>query len=250
MKKWHPLAAPAALALAFAWPSFAFAEASAVAVGINKKQTLADRLAAILNSEKAIIGDSDDDEKARQFALDLFGGHAEMAELEASAPGVTEDMINEILPIVNHSMRVRLPELQRRQSALYAETFDEADLAFLIRFYESVTGRKLVALTMDNLQTQNMAKSAKQSDDLTITSEAVIADIRSTARAITPQFDDSDKAMFRELERSGVLPKLQALGRRTQQVVLDWQDEYLPGEEEQIMALMESIVARRRKATE
>ena len=173
-----------------------------------------------------------------------------MAELEASAPGTTAEIIDKVIPIINNSMRVRLPELQRRQSALYAESFDEAELAFLLRFYESPTGRKLIALTMDNAQTQNMAKSAKQSADLTITPDAVIADLRSTARAIMPQFDDSDKVIFLELERSGVLPKLQAMGRRTQQVVLEWQDEYLPGEEEQIMALMEDIMARRLKAAE
>lgn len=250
MSNWHPLAASAALALMFAWPSLGFAEDNTAAIDIGKKQTLADRLAALLNNEKTIIGDSEDDEKAREFALDLFGSHAEMAELEASAPGATAEIIDKVMPIVNNSMRVRLPELQRRQSALYAESFDEAELAFLLRFYESPTGRKLIALTMDNAQTQNMAKSAKQSADLTITPDAVIADLRSTARAIMPQFDDSDKVIFLELERSGVLPKLQAMGRRTQQVVLEWQDEYLPGEEEQIMALMEDIMARRLKAAE
>lgn len=250
MNKWHPLVASAALALVFASPSFALAKEGDVTVGIDKKQTLADRLAVILNSEKAMIGDSGDDAKARQFALDLFGSHAEMAELEASAPGVTTELIDKLMPIINHSLRVRLPELQRRQSALYAETFDEADLAFLIRFYESSTGRKLVALTIDNLQTQNMVKSAKQSDDFTIASDAVVADLQSTARAITPQFDESDKPMLLELGRSSVAPKLQAIAKRTQQIGLDWQNEYLPEEEEQIMALMESIVARRLEATE
>lgn len=250
MNKWHPIVASAALALIFASPSFALAKEGDVTVGINNKQTLADRLAVILNSEKAIIGDSGDDAKASQFALDIFGSHAEMAELEASAPGVTAEMIDELMPIINHSLRVRLPELQRRQSALYAEAFDEADLAFLIRFYESSTGRRLIALTMDNLQTQNMAESAKQSEDLTIASEAVVADLQSTARAIAPQFDESDKPLLLELGRSSVAPKLQAIAERTQQIVLDWQDEYLPGEEKQIMALMESIVARRLEATE
>ena len=250
MNRWHPVAASAALALAFASPSFALAEEGVATLEIGTKQTLADRLAVILNSEKTIIGDSDDDAKASQFALDLFGSQAELAELEASAPGVTVELIDKLMPIINHSLRVRLPELQRRQSALYAETFDEADLAFLIRFYESSTGRKLIALTMDNLQTQNMAKSAKQSDDLTITSDAVVADLQSTARAITPQFDESDKAMLLELGRSSVAPKLQAMATRTQQIGLDWQNEHLPGEEEEIMALMESIVARRLEATE
>lgn len=250
MSKWRALAAPAALALAFASPSFALAEESVAAVGTSMKQALADRLAAILNSEKAIIGDSGDDAKAGQFALGLFGGHAEMAELEASAPGVTAELIEELMPIINDSMRVRLPELQRRQSALYSETFDEADLVLLLRFFESSTGRKLIALTMDNLQTQNMAQSARQSDDLTITSDAVIADLQSTARTITPQFDESDRAKLLELNRSNAAPKMQAMAKRTQQIVLDWQDEYLPGEEEQIMALMESIVARRLEATE
>lgn len=250
MSKWHPLAASAALALAVTSPSFAFADKSIVTVGVDGKQALADRLAVILNSEKVIIGDSGDDAKAGQFALDLFGSHAEMAELEASAPGVTAQLIEELMPIINHSMRIRLPELQRRQSALYAETFDEADLTLLLRFFESSTGRKLIALTMDNLQTQNMARSARQSDDLTITSDAIIADLQSTARAITPQFDASDRAALLELNRSNAAPKMQAMAKRTQQIVLDWQDEYLPGEEKQIMALMEDIVARRLEAAE
>ncbi len=76
MNKWHPLVASAALALVFASPSFALAKEGDVTVGIDKKQTLADRLAVILNSEKAMIGDSGDDAKARQFALDLFGASA------------------------------------------------------------------------------------------------------------------------------------------------------------------------------
>lgn len=250
MRKWQPIATSVALALMVVAPSSAGAEESIVTVKGDRKQALADRLAVILNSEKAIIGDSGDDAKARQFALDIFGGDTELAELEASAPGITGELIDKLMPIINNSLRVRLPELQRRQSALYAETFDENDLAFLVSFYQSPTGRKLIALTMDNLQTQNMAKSAKQSDDLTISSDAVVADLQSTARAITPQFDEADKTILLGLVRSGVAPKMQAMAKRTQQIGLDWQNEYLPGEEEQIMALMESIVARRLEATE
>ncbi|HMO75977.1 MAG TPA: DUF2059 domain-containing protein [Sphingopyxis sp.] len=250
MRQTLHLAASLAVALALALPLPAQAGEPVVANAPARERALADRLSTLLNSEATIIGDVKSDAKAHEFALGLFGNNEEVAALEAEYPGIMAEFLDAVMPIVNNSMRVRLPELQRRQSDLYVETFDEADLAFLVRFYESPTGRKLVALTMDNLRTDNMARAAQSSGDLTISPDAVVADLRSTAQAITPQFDDSDMPMLIELGSSPVAPKMQAMALRTQQIGLEWQDEYLPGEEEEIEALIESIIARRMEAME
>ena len=244
------LAASLAVALALALPLPAQAGEPAVATAAARERALADRLSTLLNSEATIIGDARSDAKAHEFALGLFGSSEDIVALEAEYPGIVAEFLDALMPIVNNSMRVRLPELQRRQSDLYVETFDEADLAFLLRFYESPTGRKLIALTMDNMRTDNMARAAKSSDDLTVSPDAVVADLRSTAHAITPHFDDSDMPMLIALGSSSAAPKMQAMALRTQQIGLDWQDEYLPGEEEEIEALLESIFARRMEATE
>jgi hypothetical protein len=57
-----------------------------------------------------------------------------------------------------------------------------------------------------------------------------------------------DERVLTEFGRSGLIPRLHKLGPVTQQIILDWQNEYAPGEEEMIEKVIEDIFAKRESA--
>lgn len=208
---------------------------------------LAAELAQILNSSEIIIGDGERDERARPIWSRILISDADVAEFEREHPGTIDELLDTVMPIINRSLVVRLPVLQQRQATLYAQTFDAAELAFLVHFYSSPTGKKMLQLVIQNLQTSNMEAAILASEEMALDTKAVLADVQATSRAIAPQLGAEDQVALMELGRSPALPKMQAMAAQTQQIAIDWYDEYLPGEEEEIDAAMEDVFTRRMK---
>lgn len=204
----------------------------------------ADTLARILNSEALIIGDAKSDAQVIALVEQLFAGNAELAALQKEYPGIGQEMMVAILPILNKSSRDRLPVLWERQSALYAANFTAPELDTLIAFYSSPTGQKMVQLMQAQLKPTNSIAEMAKHPDFKASPSAVLSDVSATVPKILESLDDSDKAALRKLMQSGLLDKLKALSLSTQKIALDWYDETAPGEEEAIEAALMQVLAK------
>jgi Uncharacterized protein conserved in bacteria (DUF2059) len=223
--------------------------ANATASDAADNTAMASELAQMINNSDAVIGDGASDDRLRPIWLRMFVSNEDIAALEKQYPGTVNELLDATLPIINRSATVRLPVLQQRQAALYAQTFDSAELAFLLRFYGSPTGQKVLRLAVQNMQTANVEAAVKSSGDFSIGAKAVMADLQSTSEIIAQQVEGDDKAVLEDFGRSTAFLKLRQIGEQAQQIVLDWHNEYLPGEEEEIDAVMEAVFNRRMKTS-
>jgi hypothetical protein len=114
-----------------------------------------------------------------------------------------------------------------------------------VTFYKSPTGQKLMRSLAANAEPIAMLEEAKKSDDMTISAESVLADQRRAVPKFLEAMNSEDERVLTEFGRSGLIPRLQKLGPATQQLILDWQNEYAPGEEEMIEKVIEDIFAKR-----
>lgn len=208
-------------------------------------KALSVQLASVLNSEAIIIGDATTDQKATELMLQLFGTQEEMKTIEADYPGIGKELADAILPIVNRYMRQRLPQLQAQQAQLYADNFSAAELKTLIDFYTSPTGQKMIASMTSRIQPKAMMQEASQSEDFQFSAGAALKDIRDTVPGILSDLGEEDRETLVQFARSGVLPKLQALGPKTQAIAISWNQQYAENEEREIEQIVESIFARR-----
>lgn len=208
------------------------------------------KLAGLLNSEAIIIGDDASDAKTATLMQELFSSNPDLAELDRDDPGVVKEMARVVLPIINKYMRVRLPELQARQSDLYFRNFSEQEIDRLIAFYTSPTGQRMITLMMDNLQPNAVIEQLKSSGDLKISSESALTDIRRTAPAIMAAMTEADLKELETLMQSGLLVRMKMIANETQTIALTWMDESAPGEEEEIEEAMSALFEHRaEKAT-
>jgi hypothetical protein len=203
------------------------------------------QLSRILNSEINIIGDADDDQQAVEMMQELFDSDPEMVEMERDYPGIVKQFAEAMLPIINKSSLERLPQLQASQAALYQDTFTDPELAALIEFYSSPTGRKLVAQTLDTIAFDTTMTEMKQSPDFEYSAASTVADTRAAGAKIATGMDRQDQLTLAEFGRSGLIPKLQAMALKTHQIVIDWNNEYAPGEEAALDAAIETILDKR-----
>ena len=203
------------------------------------------KLAAILNSEDIIVGQSDDN--AKNMALGLTQALPELAEMESESPGILSDIADAILPIINRSLRTRLPTLQERQAALYAKTFDASELDYLIGFYGSPTGQKIVKTVTDNLSPEEMMKEGINHPDFKISGDAALKDVRRTVANIDWKLTAEDGRALQIFQLSSAFPKLQRIAGQTQQITLDWADESEPGEDEAIEAALTKVIEQYEK---
>lgn len=202
------------------------------------------KLATMLNSEAIIVGNAKSDEEALPLVTQLWGSKEDLAALEKESPGISVALAREVMPIINRSARERLPELHRRQAALYAANFTAAELDTLIAFYASPTGTKLIATMLASIKPKAVIAEASKSEDFRFGSESVLKDIRSTAPAITRVMDETDKAALTRLITSGLAPRLKALAPQTQTIALEWYNEEAPWEAAEIEKAMERVLAR------
>jgi hypothetical protein len=145
-------------------------------------------------------------------------------------------------------MRQRLPDLQQRQAEIYSKHYSVSEIVTLVTFYKSPTGQKLMRSLAANVEPIAMLEEAKKSDDMTISAEAVLADQRRAVPKMLEAMNAEDERVLTEFGRSGLIPRLHKLGPVTQQIILDWQNEYAPGEEEMIEKVIEDIFAKRESA--
>ncbi len=207
-------------------------------------ETKALSLAKILNSEPIIIGDATDDSKAKGMLKTLAQSSPELGEMERNYPGILDEIATAILPIINKSMQQRLPELQRRQAALYAQNLDAAELDYLIKFYTSSTGQKMIQIMLANVKSEAMIAEASSNPDSRVSGEAALKDVQATVPAIMNAMTPEDKRALVEFSLSSALPKVQRMALQTQKNALTWMDESAPGEEGAIMEAMTTIIEK------
>ena len=205
-------------------------------------------LARVLNSDENIIGDEKSDAQATKFLMELFGSKDDLAETEKQYPGIGQELARATFPIIKRFLRQRLPDLQQRQAEIYSKHFSDSELVTLVTFYKSPTGQKLMRSLAANAEPIAMLEEAKKSDDMTISAESVLADQRRAVPKFLEAMNAEDERVLAEFGRSGLIPRLQKLGPVTQQIMLDWQNEYAPGEEEMIEKVIEDIFAKREAA--
>lgn len=234
------LLATAALALTPAQAAASQPQTTATSPALAER---AMRLAAILNSEAVIIGDAKSDAQALEYAQQLMNSQEDMRELEKDMPGFMLAFAREILPIVDKSARERLPELHRRQAALYASTFTAAELDTLIDFYGSPTGSKLIVM-MDSVKPDAMLTEAAKSEDFTFTAPSALQDIRAATPHMLKAMDETDKAALAKFATSGVAPKLRAMAPQTQTIAIQWMNEEAPWEAAETERAFEQLLAR------
>ncbi|ATW03220.1 DUF2059 domain-containing protein [Sphingorhabdus sp. YGSMI21] len=203
------------------------------------------QLSRILHSEANVIGTADDDQQAVELMQELLDGDPEMVELEQEFPGIVAQFAEAMIPIVNGSSLERLPQLQARQAALYSKTFTDAELAVLIEFYSSPTGRKIVAQTQDAIDYEATMADMKQSPDYEFSAESTLADVRTAGAKISGQMDSQDLLVLAQLGRSGLVPKLRDMALESHQITNEWTSEYSPGEEAALEAVIGTIFEKR-----
>lgn len=228
------------LALAAPVPAQQSPATSTVSSAISERAL---KLAAILNSDAIIIGSTSDAE-ALDLLRQLWGSREGLAEMETKNPGITLALARELLPIIDRSSRERLPELHRRQAALYAANFTAAELDTLIAFYSSPTGAKLIASMQASIKPKAIIAEASQSEDFKFGAQSALKDIRATIPDIMKTMDASDKAALIRFAQSGVAPKMRALSPKTQQLAIDWMNEEAPWEGAEMEKAIERVLAR------
>lgn len=202
------------------------------------------KLAQLLNSAENIIGDDGSNEKAIALVKEMTAGNEEVVKLEREYPGVMSDIARAVLPIINRSSRVRLPQLWDRQAALYAANFNAGELGILFDFYNSPTGRKMVAGLGQAKPTAMVAEAAK-SKDFAITAPSVLSDIKTAVPEIMKTFGPDDERELLKLMQSGLLARLKGIASQTQTVALDWQNESAPGEDGEIEKVTLAVIQKR-----
>lgn len=215
-----------------------------VAPSVDMHTARALELAAILNSEAMIVGGEKSDQQAKALMLELFATQTYFQTLESVQPGITGEIADAMMPIINNSLRVRLPELHRRQAELYKRQFSTSELVTLAKFYTSPTGQKLLEGVAENMRTDAMAAEAKKSDDFTITSKSVIADLRAAVPEALKTMTPGDEQVLIAFANSGLLPRIQKISSKSQTLTLDWTNESLPGEEEELDAATNAVLAK------
>jgi hypothetical protein len=223
-------------------PIFAFAAQSPV-TDLHQAKSVA--LAGVLNSDAIIVGDDKSDAKAEALMLELMASDPDLAELESDYPGVGKEIAQAMLPIINKHMRQRLPELHARQSALYHANFSEGEIDALIKFYSSSTGQKLIAGMMENIKPDAMINEAKASEDFRFSANSALKDIRNTVPSIMSSMNDADNKALQALMETGLLPRMQKIAPKTQQIALDWMNESAPGEDEELEEAAVTTITRR-----
>jgi len=206
-------------------------------------QAAAMELAVLLHNEENMI--SNDDVRAKKFAVELFAADPELAQIEEDFPGVTMEIADATIPIANRSMRERLPVLWQRQANIYAANFDIEELNRLITFYDSPTGRKLVTGLRNNIKTENVVRSAKEAGSVAISAEAVQADKKVAALSILGDLNQRDRAALLEFGRDNLSKRLKMISLRIQQNVQAWADETTEWEAAETEAAINKIFEKR-----
>jgi hypothetical protein len=205
-------------------------------------------LAKLLNSEANIIGTADSDEKVLAMVPELFGSREELAKLEAEYPGIAVETVRALLPILNRSAKARLPDLWQRQAALYKSSFTSAELERLITLYSSTTGQKMMALLYRKAKPTAMMADMKKSDDFSISSEAVLKDIKATVPDIVSEMNAEDRQnLFKAFGEPGLQAKMRAMAPQTQAITLAWMNESVSGEDAELEAAALAVMERRMK---
>lgn len=211
----------------------------------NAHQQKALILAQILNSDAIMIGDDKSDVKAEKLMLELLEGNAEFAALEAEYPGIGSDIARAVLPVINKYSRTRLPELHKRQSALYRRNFSESEIDRLVEFYASPTGQKLISSLIENMQPTEMMKEAKASENFEMSAVSALKDLRKTVPAVLEDMNDEDTTVLEKFGRSGLLGRMKAMAIETQSIGIEWMNESAPGEDEEIEVAITAVVDKR-----
>lgn len=200
-------------------------------------------LAKITASEDIIIGDSDDEVKATEMALELLKSDPSVQQLEAEFPGISKSLMMAVMPILTRSMKERLPTLWDRLAVIYAQTFTLEELDYLIGFYSSPTGQKMINAITDKYEPTAVMAEMKKSEDFSYSPEAVREDVKTVIPGIMDGLDDKDIANVLDLGRSTAFPKLRKIGLSIQQIKIDWQNEQTPWEEAAMNDAMAEVMA-------
>ncbi len=204
-------------------------------------------LAKILNSERIIIGNDKDNGKAVNMVKDLATASPALTRYSVKHPGFIEDLTITLMPVIDHYLRQRLPELQKRQATLYAKHFTSNELTYLVDFYGSPTGQKMIEQMLLNMKSEAVLAEAKRSPDFNFSTESVMKDVRATAPKVLQQLTAEDYKVLGELSRHTAAPKLRHLGPQTQAIALEWYQETAPGEDEAINAAILTVFAKYEK---
>ncbi|HET9336423.1 MAG TPA: DUF2059 domain-containing protein [Sphingomicrobium sp.] len=146
---------------------------------------------------------------------------SELASYEKRFPGFIDTLIERSTPIINKEIERSAPDLWQRMSDIYVADLTDAELQRMIAFFSSLTGKKLMKLTYENMNVEPLVNDMKKGDEVTVQAniDATLAAGASTVAALSSS-ELAEVARF-NLENASVIQKT---GPRIMAAVTEWQN--------------------------
>jgi len=175
--------------------------------------------------------------------------NAEAGEFEGEFPGVHQAMWLAAKDELHAQLEASLPDLWGRLEQLYLADMTETEIRALIGFYSTPTGKRLIAGMYGNSDLQPMIQSMATSEDGNI-SEQSFRTVTEDAKRKAVANADIDPKDILPLMTAMSLPKLRAIGEKSQRATMEWVNRDDPQQQERINKLMADAAERFIKSSE
>jgi hypothetical protein len=164
------------------------------------------------------------------FLGELVKTSPEIAVLVESYPGIDTVWTDTMRPILQDEIRTNLPDYQAKLAALFDAEMTVPQLAEMVKFYSSPTGKMVISRVTQNNPSKAVAKevATQVADDLTgegdvgISAGAMKADRASAVRDLRQNITDAQRRDIARFEFSPTGRKLAQILPQKSVIDLEW----------------------------
>ena len=162
-----------------------------------------------------------------------------IASLELAYPGVTQHMVLAVRTVVEKEMVASVPELWDSMATIYASTMTVAELDQARAYYESPSGRRLLELTIANMDVGKMMGSVIANPDAKIRSADIHAGVQSGVPDAMREMTAEDSAALLRFAATPAFEKIRAIAPRLLEATTAWSNKENPELDAEVAATME-----------
>jgi hypothetical protein len=165
-----------------------------------------------------------------------------IAALETAYPGVTQHMVLAVRTVVEKEMVASVPELWESMATIYASEMTVAELDQARAYYESASGRRLLELTIANMDIGRMMGKVIVDPDAQIGSTDIRAGVESGVPDALRGMTAEDRGALMRFAATPAFTKISGLSQRLLEASSAWSNKENPKLDAEIATAMERAV--------
>jgi len=165
----------------------------------------------------------------------------DIASLEVEYPGVTNAMVDAILPVAIRQAEDTMPDLLARIAKLYAANLTEGEINEVTAFVDTTSFQRLRTNLEKNLDMSDALAEGLEAD---VTAEDLNAMVFASAKKTVPDLSLADQLSLADMAVNPSFKKFTKLTPQRQKIEADWNNKSTPEEEAELEAVVTAAMEK------